>query len=294
MAEDLTADDKIIQPRAQSAEAGKAAADPAGDSRSAVAAAPTAVAPVAKKPAAKAPVAATAAAAGDNPPLVKRGRGRPPKSAAEKAATIALRKRRRQSQAAAARKPALRTTPARATAKSRPISKPATAAPVFPKIERNPTVNFDSNNIFAGFGSIPGPERFQTIFADATAKSQEAMSKSSKLAEEMVDLTKANVEALVSSSRIAAAGAQALGQEAVAYGKQGLEQASAAVKGFAEAKSPTELLQLQSDYARAAFDRMVSNSSKIAESLVKFAGEAFEPLSTRASVNAERFNSIVA
>ncbi len=155
-------------------------------------------------------------------------------------------------------------------------------------------MNFDPNTLFPGFAAFPGSERFQAMFSQVNAKSQEAVAKSSQLAEEMVGITKGNVEALVTSSRIAASGAQAIGQEAVDLGKQGLEEASAAVKGFAEAKSPTELLQLQSDYARAAFDRMVSNSSKMTESLVKFAGEAFEPLSTRASVNTERLNSIVA
>ena len=48
------------------------------------------------------------------------------------------------------------------------------------------------------------------------------------------------------------------------------------------------------DFARASFDRAVAESSKLTESLVKLAGEAFQPLSNRASANAERFNTLVA
>lgn len=251
------------------------------------------------KPATPSPVA-TAADSGNGELPVKRGRGRPRKSAAEKAATIALRKRLRQAKATPVRSAAAGATADRPASSSRPAanrrpqSRPARPQTAFPKVERTSTVNFDSNTLFPGLAAIPGTERFQAMFSQANATSQEAMSKSAKLAEELVGITRGNVEALVSSGRIAVAGAQAIGQEAVELGKQGLEEASAAVKGFAEAKSPTELMQRQSDYARAAFDRMVSNSSRMTESLVKFAGEAFEPLSTRASVNAERVNSIVA
>jgi phasin family protein len=73
-----------------------------------------------------------------------------------------------------------------------------------------------------------------------------------------------------------------------------VEQAADAIRSLAEAKSPTEYLQLQGEFARASFDRMVAESSKLTESMVKLAGEAFQPLSNRASANAERFNTLVA
>ena len=53
-------------------------------------------------------------------------------------------------------------------------------------------------------------------------------------------------------------------------------------------------MQLQSELARTSFDRMVAESSKLTESMVKLAGEAFQPLSNRATANAERFNTLVA
>ena len=45
---------------------------------------------------------------------------------------------------------------------------------------------------------------------------------------------------------------------------------------------------------RASFDRMVAEGSKITEQMVKLAGEAAQPLSSRASINAEKFNELTA
>ena len=108
------------------------------------------------------------------------------------------------------------------------------------------------------------------------------------------DLAKANVEAIVEAGRIYAGGAKALGQDVIASGREGIEQASDAVKTLAEAKSPAEFFQIQSELARASFDRFVAETSKLTERVVKLAGEAAEPLQTRASLNAERINTLVA
>ena len=112
------------------------------------------------------------------------------------------------------------------------------------------------------------------MFADAGERSQEIVRKSQKAAEELAEIAKANVEALTEAGRIAASGARTIGQDAIASGRQGIEQASAAVKTLAEAKSPTEFFQLQSELARASFDRAVAEGSKLTEQLVKLAGEA--------------------
>jgi phasin family protein len=75
-------------------------------------------------------------------------------------------------------------------------------------------------------------------------------------------------------SAVASEGARSIGQEAVTSGRDSFEQAADAIRSLAEAKSPTEYLQLQSEFARASFDRAVAESSRLTESLVKLAGEA--------------------
>ena len=180
----------------------------------------------------------------------------------------------------------------RAVKTARRAAKAATASTA-QKIEGTNTMTYDFSKLFAGF-QLPGADRYQDLIADAGERSQQFAAKSQKAAEQFSDLAKANVEALVEAGRIAASGAKSIGQDVLASGREGIEQASDAVKTLAEAKSPTEFFQIQSELARASFDRFVAESSKLTERVVKLAGEAAQPLQNRASVNAERFNDLVA
>ena len=187
---------------------------------------------------------------------------------------------------------AVKKTNKRAVKTVRRATKAAVAASAT-QIERTNTMAYDFNQMFAGF-QLPGTDKFQDLFSGAGERSQELVAKSQKAAENISDLAKANVEALVEAGRIAATGAKSIGQDVLASGRDGIEQASDAVKTLAEAKSPTEFFQLQSELARASFDRFVAESSKLTERFVKLAGEAAQPLQNRASVNAERINDLVA
>ena len=174
--------------------------------------------------------------------------------------------------------------------RARPAAKTVASVNQFEGIK---TMTYDFNQLFAGF-QLPGTDKYQQLVAEAGERTQQFAAKSQKAAEELTDLAKANVEAIVEASRIYAGGAKALGQDVIASGREGIEQASDAVKTLAEAKSPAEFFQIQSDLARASFDRFVAETSKLTERVVKLAGEAAEPLQTRASLNAERINSLVA
>ena len=155
-------------------------------------------------------------------------------------------------------------------------------------------MKFDPTNMFAGFGAFPGAEAFEKLFAETTQRGEEAAKRSRKAVEEFADIYRGNVEAFVEAGRIATSGAQSIGQDLVAKSRDNLEQAANTVRSLAEAKSATELLQLQSEFARGAFDRFVEESSALTESVVKLAGETFQPISNRASETAERINEIAA
>jgi phasin family protein len=177
--------------------------------------------------------------------------------------------------------------------RGRPAVVAKKAAASVKQIEGTKTMTYDFNQLFAGF-QLPGADKYQQFVSDAGERSQQIAAKSQKAAEELSELTKANVEAFVEAGRIAVGGAKALGQDVIASGREGIEQASDAVKTLAEAKSPAEFFQIQSELARASFDRLVAETSKLTERVVKLAGEAVEPLQTRASLNAERINTLVA
>lgn len=137
-------------------------------------------------------------------------------------------------------------------------------------------------------------DRVQAFIGDVNDRARSAIEKNTRIVEELTELTRGNVEALVTSSKVATRGVEALGQEAANYGRKSFEEASTALRSFAEIKSPTDLFRLQSEYAKSSFDSLVSESSKFSEAMVKLAGEVFEPLSSRYSVAAERVKSVVA
>jgi phasin family protein len=193
---------------------------------------------------------------------------------------------RRVKREAAAPKVAARRTVRKTRTAARKTAKTVRAAQ-----QRNQTM---TKNLFNGFDAVPAFAPFQSIFADANERSQELAKRSQKVAQELADLARANVEAVAEAGRVATEGARSIGQDVVAKQRDGFEQAADAIRSLAEAKSPTEYLQLQGEFARASFDRAVAESSRLTESLVKLAGEAFQPLSNRASANAERFNTLVA
>ena len=119
---------------------------------------------------------------------------------------------------------------------------------------------------------------------DFSEQAKGAMEKSAKMAEDFVAFGKGNMEALVESSKIAAKNVEALGQEAADYAKTSFESATEAAKTLAAAKSPTEFMKLQSDYARTAFDAMIAEGSRSTERMLKMFGEFAQPISNRVAV----------
>jgi len=195
--------------------------------------------------------------------------------------------------AAPAAKPVSKAAPKTAS-KSPRKTKSASAKRQARAKQRKHEMKFEPINVFAGFGAFPGAAAFEKLFAEATERGEEAVKRSRKAAEEFADLHRSNIDAFVEAGRIAVGGAQTIGQDIVAKSRDNMEQAANTVRSFAEAKNPTDLLQLQSDFARTAFDRFVEESSNLTESVVKLAGEAFQPISNRASANVEKLNAIVA
>jgi len=137
-------------------------------------------------------------------------------------------------------------------------------------------------------------EQFRAAFGDINERAKAAAEKSAKIVEELADLTRGNVEALVASSKIAAKGVETLSQDAAEYSRKSFEEASAVLKSFAEVKSATDFFRLQGDYARSAFDAAVAESARVSETVLKLAGDVAEPINSRYTVAAERVKTLAA
>ncbi len=195
-------------------------------------------------------------------------------------------------------KKALKVTKAAAktvtkTAKKTPVKKPVLAKkaekPAAPKT--NPILKI-KDTIMATAKNTDIAATAKEVFADVQTRAKTtattAYAKSTVLAAEATEFTKANVDAVVESGKIFFAGAQDLLKDNVETGKTVIETVTADAKKMAAVKSPTELMQLQGELVRRNFDAVVSYGSKRTEAWVKLYNEAFAPITNRVSVAAEK------
>lgn len=128
----------------------------------------------------------------------------------------------------------------------------------------------------------------RTVIADATEHAKGAMGKGQAAMGEMTEFGKGTVEAMVEAGRIYAKGLEAMGQHAAAYVRGQVEDAQAQARTLSSVTSPTDFFKLQGDFARQSFEKMVAETSRNAEAMLKLAGEAAQPLSNRAALAMER------
>jgi phasin family protein len=232
----------------------------------------------------------TAAKADEAPKAAAQAAAAPAKAAATATAKVArAAKTARKPRAAKAVKPARKAAVRRTAAQK--------AAPQKAAVTRS--VNKINDNVNEGTRKMKNEankvaDRVQAVFGDVNERAKTAFERNSRFAEELSELGKGNVEALVASTKLAAKGVETLGQEVAELSRKSFEEASAALKGFAEVKSPTDFFRMQGEFARGQFDTLVAESAKMSEAMIKLAGDVAQPLTSRYSVAAERVKSAVA
>jgi phasin family protein len=174
----------------------------------------------------------------------------------------------------------------------RKISKPrratalkAKAAPVTDPVS---TVSELKDKTMATAKTTDFTKPFVDAVADAQTKAKSAFDKGAELAAEATEFAKGNVEALVESGKIYAAGVQDLGKTYAEEAKTAYETLTADLKDLAAVKSPAELFQLQAKLARRNFDAWVAYGSKNTDAALKLASETLAPISSRVSIAAEK------
>jgi len=177
-----------------------------------------------------------------------------------------------------------------------PAPQPHAVATVAAALDKGKTVMNDTINqaqtAAKTFANETG-ERATAMFGDLNSRAKDAMSKGTKVVEDLVDFSKGNIEALVASGRVAAKGTEDIAKYSAEYGRKMIEDANATAKQFAAVKSPTEFFQLQSDVAKKNLDSMVAEASKFTEHYVKLLGEIAQPLQNRAAVAVEKVKTTV-
>jgi phasin family protein len=102
---------------------------------------------------------------------------------------------------------------------------------------------------------------------------------------------KKNFEALVASATAATKGAETVGAAAVAFSKKAVEDQVAAAKTIAGAKSVQEVIELQTGFAKTAFETYIAEVNKIAETVAASVKESAAPINERVTAFVEHFQA---
>lgn len=125
-------------------------------------------------------------------------------------------------------------------------------------------------------------------FTAGNAAFKEGIEKSIAALYEINTYSKKNLEAMVASMTAATKGAEMVGARAIAFSKKSVEDQLAAGKALAGAKSLQEVVELQTTFAKSAFESMVSEANEIAGAVSGSVKEAMTPINERVTALVER------
>lgn len=115
-----------------------------------------------------------------------------------------------------------------------------------------------------------------------------------KAAEEAAAFGRGNVEALAKATQIYVAGVQDLSRQTMAMVQGLTEQALESAKALSSVRSLKEAAEIQAGLARTAFERTVSEGTKLQETALKVVEQSFAPLSARMTLAVEKMSRPIA
>ena len=98
--------------------------------------------------------------------------------------------------------------------------------------------------------------------------------------EDLQAVAKDNVDATLKSFGTLSKSGQAIAVELADYSKKSFEQGSATLEKLFGVKSLDKAFEVQSEYAKSAYEGFVAEATKIGELYADFAKEAYKPFET--------------
>lgn len=132
--------------------------------------------------------------------------------------------------------------------------------------------------------------------AIATAREQvgKAFPQAADKFDDFATYNKANLDAALAAGAIFAKAIETFGQEVMTYNQKAVEDGVANAKKLLGCKTLQEVIEVETEFARANFDRLVTESTKISELVTKVANETAEPLQARLNDTVEKFAKPIA
>ncbi len=159
------------------------------------------------------------------------------------------------------------------------------------------TMKTTKKDVFEGLSGRAAQDA-QQGYDQMLGTTREQMEKASTAAfkayEEFSKFQKDNYDAYVAASTILAKGVENVGKAWAALTQEALENSAQTAKALLGAKTLREAVDLQNDWAKSNFDKLLAESTKLSEMTVKVTNEAFGPINSRVNVAVEKLLKPVA
>ncbi|MGH9806209.1 MAG: phasin family protein [Terriglobia bacterium] len=98
--------------------------------------------------------------------------------------------------------------------------------------------------------------------------------------EDLQQVSKENVDIAMKSMGVLSKGSQAIAVEVADYSKKAFEDGTAALEKLFGVKSFEKAIEVQTEYAKTAYEGFVAKASKIGELYADLAKETYKPFET--------------
>jgi phasin family protein len=107
--------------------------------------------------------------------------------------------------------------------------------------------------------------------------------------EKLTSFNNSNIEAVMKSGRIWAAGVQDLSKTVAAATQAQFDHAMSAWKALGSVRSPREAIELQTSLARTSFETALAQTGAIADASAKLAEQTMAPITAHMKIAIEMF-----
>jgi len=154
---------------------------------------------------------------------------------------------------------------------------------------------------------IAGGKAYEQVIFASKDQMEKAMKASTEAAERVISLSKErleaalkgyddaakfskeSVDAIVSAGTVATKGFESLNAEVMAFAKSQYEDNLAAAKAIMGAKNLQDLMEMQNDFTKTAFEAYAAHATKLSEMSAKVAQDAFAPINAQVQATVEKF-----
>ncbi|HEY1630617.1 MAG TPA: phasin family protein [Rhizomicrobium sp.] len=131
----------------------------------------------------------------------------------------------------------------------------------------------------------------ETAVNNGAAAFKNGFEKAAKGYDHFLTYGKDTAEAYLKAANVAGKGLETLHHEIYGFSKQSIEDSLAATKAVLGSKSVHEAFEVQTDFAKTAFDAYVGQMTRLSQIVTATSKEAFAPLQSRVQAWVDVVNS---